>query len=187
MERGTGDRNLLDEFVIDFCKIIDKHCKYIVVSGFVAISHGRTRSTEDIDMIIEKIDFSKFKELHIDLEKNGFECLQSSNPKVLFEDYLTKCTSIRYIKKGEYIPELELKFAKDKLDEMQIETRVKLPLTGLDIYFSSVETNIAFKEELLASKKDMEDADHLRKIYKDKISEENIVKIKKMIREMRLN
>lgn len=45
---------------------------------------------------------------------------------------------------------MEVKFAKDKLDEEQINARVKLPLTGLDVYFSTVESNIAFKEEYLS-------------------------------------
>jgi len=56
MERGTGDRTILDQFVIDFASIVEKYAKYIVVSGFVALAHGRSRATEDIDMIIERLD-----------------------------------------------------------------------------------------------------------------------------------
>ena len=33
---------------------------------------------------------------------------------------------------------MELKLARDELDEYQIRTRKKLPLTGLDLYFSSM-------------------------------------------------
>ncbi len=51
MEREVSDRNILDKFTEEFCSIIEKHCQYIVVSGFVAIASGRTRGTEDIDMI----------------------------------------------------------------------------------------------------------------------------------------
>ena len=65
-------KNILDKFCIDFCKVVEKHCKYIIVSGFVAISSGRIRGTEDIDMIIEKLDIEKFKQLHKDLIKNNF-------------------------------------------------------------------------------------------------------------------
>ena len=49
MDRRVSDRNILDEVCTKFCKILERHCKYIVVSGFVAISSGRTRGTEDID------------------------------------------------------------------------------------------------------------------------------------------
>jgi hypothetical protein len=186
MERGIGDLNILRKFILEFSKIVEKHCKYIVVSGFVAIAHGRSRATEDIDMIIDKIGFDEFKELHEDLIKNGFECLQSIKADVLFNEYLLNGISIRYVWKDKHLPELELKFAKDSLDEIQLETRIKLPLTGLDIYFSTIEMNIAFKEELLKSRKDMEDAKHLRIIYEKEINEENINNIKKSIKKIKL-
>ena len=54
--RGISEKNILDEFCIKFCKVLEKQCRYIVVSGFVAISSGRSRATEDIDIIIEKLD-----------------------------------------------------------------------------------------------------------------------------------
>ncbi len=61
-----------------------------------------------------------------------------------------------------------------------------MPFTGTDLYFSSIEMNIAFKEELLKSDKDIEDAKHLRIIYGDKIDEKEIEKRKKEIRKLRL-
>jgi hypothetical protein len=84
------------------------------------------------------------------------------------------------------LPEMELKLSKDELDEMQIKTRVKLPLTGLNIYFSSIEMNIAFKEELLKSDKDMLDAKHLRLVYSEEINKEEINRIKELIKKLRL-
>ncbi|MFH1834588.1 MAG: hypothetical protein ABH851_00200, partial [Methanobacteriota archaeon] len=71
------------------------------------------------------------------------------------------------------------------LDDYQLEKRVRLPLTGTDFYFSTVEANIAFKEEYLKSDKDLEDAQHLRIIYSEKIDEKEVEKIKKMIRRFR--
>jgi len=56
---------------------------------------------------------------------------------------------LKYVRKGTFVPEMEIKFSKDELDDYQIKTRKKLELTDLDIYFSSIEMNIAFKEELL--------------------------------------
>lgn len=181
MERGISDKTILDEFLEDFVKIVEKHCKYIVVSGFVAIAHGRSRGTEDIDMIIEKLPKDKFILLHNELIKNGFECMQSENPDVIYE-YLNNKTSVRYTRKGEFLPEMEVKFAKDEIDDFQLRTRKKLPFTKLDVYFSSIEMNIAFKEEYLKSDKDMEDARHLRIIYSKDIDEHEINEIKKMIK-----
>ncbi len=183
--RGISEKNILDEFCIKFCKVLEKQCRYIVVSGFVAISSGRSRATEDIDIVIEKLDFRAFKELHNDLLKKSFVCMQSDSAEEIY-DYLIDNTSVRYTLKDKPLPEAELKFAKDKIDQIQLESRVKLPLTGLDIWFSSINMNLAFKEELLKSDKDVKDAEHLRKIYPELVNEDEINKIKLMIRKLRL-
>ena len=186
MGRDVNDRTLLDLFVIDFTDIVKKYCKYAVVSGFVAISHGRTRGTEDIDIILEKISKDDFLKLHSNLVSAGFECVQSESSDVIYDTYLSKHDSVRYVKKGTFVPEMELKLAKDDLDNYQLKTRKKLPLTKLDIYFSSIEMNIAFKEELLKSDKDIEDARHLRIVYSEDLDEGEIIKIKNMIKMYRL-
>ena len=45
--------------------------------------------------------------------------------------------------------------------------------------------NIAFKEELLRSEKDMDDAKHLRIIYSDVLDENEITKIKAYLDDIR--
>ena len=47
--------------------------------------------------------------------------------------------------------------------------------------------NIAFKEELLKSEKDIDDAKHLRIIYSDVLDENEIKKIKAEIHRLRLS
>lgn len=183
--RGVSDKNILDEFCIKFCNLVEKHCKYIIVSGFVAISSGRTRATEDIDMIIEKLPLEKFKTLHSDLLKSSFVCMQSDSADEVFS-YLADKLSVRYTIKDNPLPEMEIKFAKDALDEYQLKTRIKIPATGLDIWFSSINMNIAFKEEALKSDKDLKDAEHLRTVYSEMVDEHEILEIKKMIRKLRL-
>jgi hypothetical protein len=185
MKREVTDKNILDEFVEDFINILEKHCKYIIVSGYVAISHGRSRGTEDVDTIIEKIHEEKFIKLHNDLIEHGFESIQNVSAEKLYQNYLKENTSIRYVRKGELIPDMELKMAKDETDEYQLKNRTKLPLTNTDFYFSTIETNIAFKEEYLKTEKDLEDAKHLRIIYEDTIDEKEIQKIKKMLKNRR--
>lgn len=177
--------NLLERFTRHFATIVDRHVEYLICSSFVAISHERSRGTEDIEMIISRIDFNEFLKLHEDLVKEGFECIQSSNANEIYT-YLIRNDSVRYVYSGSYLPEMEVKFVKDNLDLFQMNTRKKLPLSGLDLWFSSVEVNIAFKEELLKSDKDMEDAKHLRVIYSGSLDESLINKVKLMIREYRL-
>jgi len=185
MDRRIADRNILDVFCEEFCAIIDRYCKYIVVSGFVAIASGRTRGTEDIDIIIEKVDIGTFRDLFQELHKKGFECMQSDKAEEAY-DYLKDNTSIRFTKPNQPLPEMEVKFAKDVLDQYQLEQRVKLEITGLKVWFSDINSNIAFKEELLKSPKDMEDAHHLRVVYQELIDEGKIKVIKDLIRRYRL-
>ena len=137
-KREIEDKTILDKFAEDFCKIVERHIKYIVCSGFVAIAHGRSRGTEDIDMIVEKMSGEKFTKLHKDLIKNKFVCMQSDQPETIY-DYLIRGMSVRYVwnEDGFFPPEMEIKFAKDPLDEQHIKERQKMPLTGLNIYFSS--------------------------------------------------
>ncbi len=185
--RSVDDKTILDKFVEEFCRIVEKYVKYIICSGFVAIAHGRARGTEDIDMIIEKISKDKFIKMHNELREKGFVCVQSDYPEEIYEEYLLNKDSVRYVydDEGYFPPEMEIKFPKDKLDEKQLKDRIKIPLTGVDVYFSSIESNIAFKEEYLKSDKDIEDAKHLRIIYKEELDEDKINKIKKEIREFR--
>ena len=184
MQREVKDRNILDEFCEEFCHTVEKYCKYIVVSGFVAISSGRTRGTEDIDIIIERIRKEKFLKLEKELKKKGFVCIQTTKPEEAYT-YLSENESLRFHKKERPLPEMEVKFVKDVLDEYQMQTRTKLVLTGLNIWFSNINVNIAFKEELLKSPKDLEDAKHLRTVYKEKVSQKKINEVKKLIREQR--
>lgn len=186
-ERSVKDRNVLDEFCVKFCRIIEKCTNYIIVSGFVAISSGRVRGTEDIDMIIPRISKELFLRIHSELIKNGFICTQTDNQDLIYDDYLVEHVPVRYTYRDKPLPEMELKFAKDELDDYQLKTRVKLPLTGLDVWFSSINMNIAFKEELLKSDKDIEDARYLRIIYADQVDELEIKKIKNKIIKLRMS
>lgn len=95
MKREIKERTILDKFAEDFVNIVEKHAKYIIVSGFVAIAHGRSRGTEDIDLIIERIGKDAFKEMHNDLLQAGFECIQSEDPDLIYDDYLKDKTSTK--------------------------------------------------------------------------------------------
>lgn len=185
MKREISDINILNDFTEKFCNIVNKFCNYIIVSGFIAISSGRARGTEDIDMIIEKIDLNTFEKIHNNLLKHNFVCIQSENFEEIYE-YLNEGASIRYTWKNKPLPEMEIKFAKDKLDEIQLENKVKLELTDLDIWFSEIEMNIAFKEEYLKSDKDFEDSRHLRIVYEDDIDRKKIEEYKFLIKRYRL-
>lgn len=131
------NKNILDKFALKFAKIIKKYTKYIIVSGFVAISSGRTRATEDIDMIIKPVNKEGFLKIHDELTKENFICVQSDNPKEIYDNYLSSFISARYIEKKRPLPQLELKFAKDELDEYQLKTRTNQGLSAFFYRFKS--------------------------------------------------
>jgi hypothetical protein len=184
MEREIRDTNILNKFCEEFCEIIGEHCEYIIVSGFLAIASGRTRGTEDIDMIIERVSLEKFKDVFNDLIGNGFICMQSNSSKEVY-DYLQDNISVRFTWKDKALPEMEVKFAKDVLDEYQIKNKVKYEITKVNVWFSNVNVNIAFKEEYLKSPKDMEDASHLRIMFSEFVNEEEINNIIQLIKRLR--
>ncbi len=83
--REVSDKNVLEKFVADFVAILDKNgIKYILVSGFVAIAHGRSRGTEDIGIVIERIGSAKFSRLFEYLEDSGFECIRPGTSEEVF-------------------------------------------------------------------------------------------------------
>ncbi|HII17049.1 TPA: hypothetical protein HA361_03995 [Candidatus Woesearchaeota archaeon] len=176
-----SERDVLDVFALKFAGITGKYGNYIIVSGFVAIASGRTRGTEDIDMIMERISRETFRKLHADLVKNGFLCFQGDSADMLYDEYLAQNNSLRYAEDGETLPQMEMKLAKDPLDAYQLKTRIKLKFTGLGLWFSNINVNIAFKEHYLKSPKDMEDAKHLRIVYKEMVSEEEIRAVIRLI------
>ena len=184
MERIISDLNLLKRFCKEFCDITEKHCKYIIVSGFLAIASGRTRGTEDIDMIIERLNREQWKLLFHDLLQHNFVCMQSDSADEVFE-YLQEKLSVRFTWRDKALPEMEVKFSKDLLDEIQLKQRIKLELTGIDVWFGNVNMNIAFKEELLKSPKDLEDALHLRIVFAETVNEEEINNFKNLIKRYR--
>ncbi len=160
-ERATLDKELnsLDGFVIDFCAALDaENTRYVICSGYVAILFGRNRSSEDVGMFIERLEPERFGELWNTLSK-VFECINASNPKEALET-LNEGIALRFARNGEVIPNMEVKFPKNALDEWTIHERREVLLNNNRIFISPPEMQIAFKLSL-GSEKDIEDARYL--------------------------
>ncbi|MEK6951444.1 MAG: hypothetical protein AABX29_00345, partial [Nanoarchaeota archaeon] len=93
----------LDKFVLNFIKILKKHVDYVIISGYVSILLGRTRTTEDIDIFIEKISFEEFSKLYEEIKKNNFWCLNAEEAEEIFS-YLKDNLAVRFAKKDKTIP-----------------------------------------------------------------------------------
>lgn len=169
------DRELseLDLFVVKFVNILQKYVPYVIISGYVAILFGRSRTTEDVDLFIEKIDFPMFNVIYNDLKNAGFWSLNADDKKELYEMLCDKI-AIRFAPHGTSIPNMEIKFIKDPIDRYTFDNRVKVKLREHTLFVSDIGLQIAYKRYILGSKKDFEDARHLQKLFN--ISEEIIKK-----------
>lgn len=176
------DRELsdLDRFTLNFVNILEKHTNYVIVSGYVAILLGRARASEDIDIIIPKIDFSTFRSLYHNLKENDFYCLNAEKDKSIF-DYLKDDFAIRFAKKDSLIPNIELKCEKNKFDKIALEKTLTVKLPQRQLYISHLELQIAFKEVVLKSPTDIEDARHIRDVAEGYLDDKLIQKYKEML------
>lgn len=160
--------NSLDKFVIDFTSILDKlNIKYVVISGYVSILFGRSRTSEDIDVIIEKMDKDRFRMFWEEI-LGEFDCIITEGMEDAYDNYLLTNHAIRFAKKGMFIPNMEVKFPKIDLEKWALEQRKKVIINGLTLFISPLELQISFKL-FLGSEKDIEDARYLYRLFEDKL------------------
>lgn len=157
----------LDIFVIDFINILKKYVDYAVVSGYVSILFGRSRGTEDIDILIKKIDFDTFIRLYRELIEREYWFLNAENPIELY-GMLENRLAIRAALKNTVIPNIEIKFVKNDLDIISLNEHRVVKIGKESINISPVELQIAFKLHL-GSDKDIEDAVHLYDIFLERL------------------
>ena len=172
------DLNNLDKFVLDFVSLLDN---YVLVSGYISIISGRSRATEDVDLLIPKMGFDKFEELWKRIEEKGFECLNT--PKIEDAFGMLSEHAIRFARKGKAVPNMEFKMIRKDLERYAFENRIKLFLKDKMFWISPLELQIAYKlflaadgtDEELIQDKDIEDARHLYKLFEDKINKEEFL------------
>jgi len=173
----------LDLFALDFIKILRKHTTYVLVSGYVSILLGRARASEDIDVIIPEISFETFSVLLAELLSKGFYCLNAASHEEIFS-YLQHHTAIRFAKTDTVIPNMELKMAKSRVDRLALETPLSVEVGSETFLVSNLELQIAFKEIVLKSPKDIEDARHLRRVAEGHLDQEQITRYEGMLHDL---
>ena len=172
----------LDNFTIGFVRILEKYTNYVLVSGYVSILLGRSRASEDVDIIIPKISFSTFKSFYQNLIDSGFICLNVEDEKSVYS-YLKNETAVRFAKKGKVIPNIEFKWVKNKFEDIALSDAITVKLIKGNLKISPLELQIAFKQEVLKSPKDLEDARHLEKVAESYLDNKLINKYRELLRE----
>jgi hypothetical protein len=164
----SKELNKLDKLVLKFVRILARHTDYVIVSGYVAILFGRSRATEDIDVFINDIGADKFQKLCSELYRKGFWCLNEEEPTEIY-NILIEGMAVRFAIKHDIIPNFEIKLAKSDAARNALKTKIKVIMRGGGIYISSIKEQIEFKRLYLKSDKDLEDAKHLEKVFKDEL------------------
>ena len=177
------DLTELDLFLRDFLKVLKKHADYLVVSGFVSISTGRARGTEDIDILVPKFERQKFGGLFDDLQKAGFWCYQGDTIEEVFS-YVKDMNHIRFARKNEMFPNIEFipidQTKKAQFFEFTHPQKIKVK--DFEFKIPPIEFEIVYKEIILKGKKDVEDARHLRAFFSDILDKERFKDYEKIIK-----
>ncbi|SNR46737.1 hypothetical protein [Halorubrum vacuolatum] len=151
--------NRLDELAADFSAILSRlDIDHVFVAGYVAILTGRSRSTEDIDVFIERCSAARIDDLVDELETAGY--WGPAMPLSAMYDNLASGTNIWVAPEGEMTPHVEVKFPGDEFDAASLENRIPARIGEDTIPIGPVELQVAYKLAL-GGRTDLEDAAHL--------------------------
>ncbi len=178
------DLTELDFFLKDFLKVLKKYSDYLVVSGFVSISTGRTRGTEDIDLLVPEMNKETLEKLFNELNKSNFWCYQGDNVKEIYP-YIQNLTSIRFARNNEMFPNIEFIPINSSKQTKYFEFThpQKIRIKDFEFKIPPIEFEILYKEIILKGKKDFEDAKHLRIFFADILHDEKFNEYEKIIKE----
>ncbi|MFW5946350.1 MAG: hypothetical protein ACOCTN_05715 [Candidatus Natronoplasma sp.] len=161
---------VLDELALDFSHILQSYeVEHVFVAGYVAILFGRSRVSEDVDMMVEKISKDKFLSLWDGSE--DYYCHNTSDPSEAYDEYLEKEIAIRFSKEDVVIPNVEFKFANTEQQKRVLKEKITVVLNGKILPIARIESQISYKL-YLGSKKNIEDAKYLFEIFEPKLDRE---------------
>tara|TARA_Y100000310_G_scaffold167817_1_gene167763 strand:- start:1008 stop:1694 length:687 start_codon:yes stop_codon:yes gene_type:complete len=175
--------NILDKFTLMFVEILQKHIDYVLVSGYVSILLGRSRSSEDVDLLVPSMDFSNFVIFFNDLMNRGYECANTSNVKEAYD--MLSSHAIRFYEKDRPLPNMEFKVISNEIHQNAFDNRISVVFGDNKLFISPLELQIAYKLSLMAdgnvdelsSDKDFEDAKHLYELFKGKLNNEEMLRL----------
>lgn len=163
VDRAPND---LDHLAIMFSGILrDLEIAHVFVSGYVAILTGRSRATEDIDVLIERIDANTIEKLVGRLEGEGLwgPAMPLSRMKAMLED------NIWIAREDKMVPHLKVKYVTDRFDRASLQNRIPAQIAGTEVPTGPLELQIPYKL-WMGSKTDIEDAVHLYVLFEESLS-----------------
>lgn len=159
--------NELDELAIDFTAILDDlGVQHVYVAGYVAILTGRSRATEDVDVLLERLDEPDTTRLVDRLEEEGMW-----GPAMPLDDayqMLANGDNVWVAPDDQVIPHVEVKFVRDEVDRASLENAITARVGGAELPVGPLELQIAYKL-YLGSRTDFEDAVHLYTLFEESL------------------
>ena len=160
--------NQLDELAIRFSEILGQFdIEHVYIAGYVSILAGRARSTEDVDVLIERIDEETADELAETLDEEGF--WGPAMPLSSMHEMLDNGDNIWVAPEDQITPHLEVKFARDEFDRASLQNAITARIGDEAISIGPLELQIVYKLHLSAQK-DIEDAVHLYTLFEESLS-----------------
>lgn len=160
--------NELDTLVIDITTILSQNnITYAIVSGYIAVLLGRSRATEDIDIITESFSETTAQTLSSEFTEAGF--WGSAMPLDQLYETLSDGLIFRVAKDGHRVPNVEMKFPSDGYDRISLAEPVTIRVNDTDLRVGSLELQIAYKL-WMGGQRDFEDALYLYQLTKSMLN-----------------
>ncbi|WP_123619492.1 hypothetical protein [Halorubrum sp. CSM-61] len=160
--------NRLDELAAGFSAVLSRlDIDHVFVAGYVAILAGRSRSTEDIDVFIERCPADRIDDLVTELEREGY--WGPAMPLSEMYGNLANDTNIWVALDGEMTPHVEVKFPNDEFDEASLRNAIDAHVGDRTVPIGPLELQIAYKLSL-GGRTDIEDAAHLYTLFGESLS-----------------
>ncbi|TYT60279.1 hypothetical protein [Natrialba swarupiae] len=179
-ERLSLSRTLseLDQEVVEFTRVLDScDVNYVIVSGYVAILTGRSRATEDVDVILDPLSKAETEQLVSALKESDYWGM--AMPLDDMYSLLSDEDRIRIAEDGEMFPNFETWFVSNDLEREALENALTVEFDDSQISVSPIELQIAYKLRLAQQAgslngKDFEDALHLYFTFEEQFNTEEL-------------
>ena len=172
--------NDYDRLALSFTSVLRRQrIPHVFVAGYVALLFGRSRTTEDVDVLMQEISASRFRKLWAAL-LTEFDCVNTGSPDLAYSDYLAEDLAIRFARPESFIPNVEVRFARKYTHLWSLRKAVEVNVNGKKIPIGPLELQIAYKLHL-GSDKDFEDARHLFRLFREHLQEAEILKALKRL------
>lgn len=169
----TRELSKLDELALHFSERLSAaNIKHVFLSGYVAILFGRNRTSEDVDVVCEEVPFETFAEFWEGIHQT-LECIITTDVRSAYDKYLSEGLAVRFSRKGEFIPNVEMKFVSTEMHREALSGSLDAVVNGRHMPISPLEQQIAYKL-FMGSEKDIEDARFLFKLFYENLDKSKL-------------